>query len=658
MFFINVDAHSIFCFIAAHISHDTHTPHSINVEDVEVVCVICRLKFKKQVLLDCHMLYHTQSVEEYADGDNHIGRCEVTALSGMVRDYRLWCDERVTNIRPWMNAQCELIRTCFLPLMNVFMMRSMFYLRVKLMRVDPVTGVVVESRVICCPSLATEVIVHFEEWFARNVKRAVDNLEKFTSVEGSDWLIECVEDVLFKVSLMDSKSGRGVFELPEKLRKMRAVVNVDCEHSCFKYAVLSVLHYNDVKKHRQRVSKYEQWEEELNFGDLDVECMNVANDVPKFEKLNNIKVVVHVWERGLRGIRYTNRKNTSPRTVNLLLVVNKHGQQHYCGIPQISRLYHHTIQNHTYKHICERCIQTFHSEDAYNTHYEWCIRGRAQIEEMPTQTEYKYTQLGCELSPLRVVYADAECYVEPDENRHMPAAIGMYEVWHENHVSKNAYESFDGEECVVQFLKKLDEMAVEQFNLSNLTRQNMIITPRQQYQFNRSTVCPKCNTTFSKDNYKVRDHDHITGQYRSPLCRKCNTQLILKRNILPVVFHNFKNYDAHLLIKHGIDKFKHWQLSCIPQTTEKFMYLEAKVPVGKTKTNKTIYFTIRFIDSYQFMSSSLATLANNLHTLPHANNLLTKYTSLSSDIVRRKGIFPYSYFSSLQILAETSLPTR
>ena len=57
-----------------------------------------------------------------------------------------------------------------------------------------------------------------------------------------------------------------------------------------------------------------------------------------------------------------------------------------------------------------------------------------------------------------------------------------------------------------------------------------------------------------------------------------------KRNTLPVIFHNLKNHDSHLIIKHNIDKFKDWQLSVIPQTSEKFLNIHAKVPVAKNKT--------------------------------------------------------------------------
>ena len=128
--------------------------------------------------------------------------------------------------------------------------------------------------------------------------------------------------------------------------------------------------------------------------------------------------------------------------------------------------------------------------------------------------------------------------------------------------------------------------------------------------------------------------------------------------MLPVVFHNFKNYDAHLILKHGIGKFPDWKLECITQTTQKFMSLSAKIPVGITRKNRTIYFTINFMDSFQFMSSSLATLANNLETHPITEQLKDRVPSLSPDVLQRKGVFPYSYFTSLAVLDETHIPSR
>ena len=65
------------------------------------------------------------------------------------------------------------------------------------------------------------------------------------------------------------------------------------------------------------------------------------------------------------------------------------------------------------------------------------------------------------------------------------------------------------------------------------------------------------------------------------------------------------------------------------------MTITAQVPVDKTKEGKTVYFKIVFLDSFQFMSSSLAPLANNLDNLPFTEILKRDYPNLTNDIIQR-----------------------
>ena len=48
-------------------------------------------------------------------------------------------------------------------------------------------------------------------------------------------------------------------------------------------------------------------------------------------------------------------------------------------------------------------------------------------------------------------------------------------------------------------------------------------------------------------NHKVRDHCHVTGNYRGASCNKCNLGMKLTKTI-PVIFHNLKGYNSHLLL--------------------------------------------------------------------------------------------------------------
>ena len=220
--------------------------------------------------------------------------------------------------------------------------------------------------------------------------------------------------------------------------------------------------------------------------------------------------------------------------------------------------------------------------------------------------------------------------------------------------------TWQGDQCIIQFLNQLDAFVRRQHReLGNLTRAPMNISELQQREFDLVDACPRCGSTFDEGKHrKVRDHCHITGEYRGPLCHICNSKLRLKRRVLPVVFHNFKNYDAHMLLTSGLGQMQGWALSVIAQSTEKFMSLRARVPVDKTEDNKTVYFDIVFIDSYQFLSSALSTLAGNLDQHPITERMKRDFPSVSDEVLTRKGVFPYSYFSSLDKCQERSLPPR
>ena len=88
---------------------------------------------------------------------------------------------------------------------------------------------------------------------------------------------------------------------------------------------------------------------------------------------------------------------------------------------------------------------------------------------------------------------------------------------------------------------------------------------------------------------KVRDHCHITGKYRGASHLGCNINLKMSKKI-PVIFHNLRGYDSHLIIKE-VSKFD-VKVSVIPNGLEKYMA-------------STINRNLIFIDSMQFMNSSL-----------------------------------------------------
>ena len=276
---------------------------------------------------------------------------------------------------------------------------------------------------------------------------------------------------------------------------------------------------------------------------------------------------------------------------------------------------------------------------------------------MPKDTLFRYQENGDELSPIRVMYADIECYI--DDGTHKPAAIACYEVWHKDLNRQNKMHVWQGEDCILKFLNFLESAVKSQHAFDDeVSRKAMNMTVADKIKFNSCKSCPRCSVKFEDDKVKkVRDHDHLTGKFRNALCSKCNFRLRLRRRVLPVIFHNFKGYDSHIIIKGGLAQMKNSKFDVIAQTREKFMAMTVKVPVGKTKEDKNIFFDIKFLDSFQFMASSLAALANNLTKFPETEKLKKEYPNLTDEIIKRKGVFPYAYFDQLIKLDETCLPS-
>ena len=104
-----------------------------------------------------------------------------------------------------------------------------------------------------------------------------------------------------------------------------------------------------------------------------------------------------------------------------------------------------------------------------------------------------------------------------------------------------------------------------------------------------------CDKLFAAGDNKVRDQYHVTGKYRGSAYWSCNINLKLS-NKVPVIFHHLKGYDTHLIMQE-IGRFD-VKINVKPSGLEKYMAFT----IGKN---------LVFIDSMQFMNSSLDTLVKN-----------------------------------------------
>ena len=139
------------------------------------------------------------------------------------------------------------------------------------------------------------------------------------------------------------------------------------------------------------------------------------------------------------------------------------------------------------------------------------------------------------------------------------------------------------------------------------------MTEDDEMRFKLMDKCHFCGVKYTDKDVHVRDHCHITGKFRGSAHQECNLKLRIKPESLkiPVVFHNLRGYDSHFIMqqigkiangyayKDRKGKNQPLTINAIPNNMEKYMAFM----LGNHLT---------FIDSFQFMSSSLERLVNNI----------------------------------------------
>ena len=152
---------------------------------------------------------------------------------------------------------------------------------------------------------------------------------------------------------------------------------------------------------------------------------------------------------------------------------------------------------------------------------------------------------------------------------------------------------------------------------------------------------------------------------------------------IPILIHN-ASYDTHFIINQLAEEFK-GELNCIGENIEK--YITFSVPIKKGCDNgKKIAYTLRFIDSFRFMSTSLLELVDNMsgnfnsiewkscienNRYEQCKNLIEQLTKKFPSVYQfcngnfskfvlllRKSVYPYEYMDSWEKFDETALPPK
>ncbi|XP_064620678.1 uncharacterized protein LOC135483596 [Lineus longissimus] len=509
--------------------------------------------------------------------------------------------------------------------------------------------------------------------------------------KGSGWIFLEVTKIELHTVKYQPLSGSSYIPLPQQIQRKKAVINVqNTDQLCFRYSVEAAL--LNIPKHTEYVSNYNRSEFDHMFKGLDYPV--TLKDIDKFEK-NNPGLGVNVFtftprqivfkkgeETTIYPARVSERILAEDKYINLLHykedgtsenesmeAVKDNANYHYAWIKNFSRLVSasHSKHNGQVK-VCFRCMKVISASTSelldkwYHEHLDNCVQFECVKVRMPSdgKNNLLFTNLKAQQKHQVVIIADFECSLKKvnqnlgektvQNQQHIPNSYAIYIQYDQSQIARKnkmfTYIQQAEDEDIGEHFANTVTSICEQIGSKILFNPKPMdaLTQQQQTTYNFARNCYLCDKMFTAQNFKVRDHNHFTGEYRGAVHRNCNL-LFNSPKFIPVYFHNLSGYDAHLFVKNLKGR-----LNVIASNSENYISFSKVLPINDDQIE------IRFLDSYRLMQSSLANLAKNLPN-QQKKNLATKFNGEHFDLVTRKGVYPYEWVDSYKKFQRKQLPS-
>lgn len=481
------------------------------------------------------------------------------------------------------------------------------------------------------------------------------------------------------------------------------------DQACFLYAVAA---YFTPKKNRNNKKKLLKVMERKGFN-INVSLPVKVNSISKFEKDNeHLDIKINVLQAEYTRDKYGNPKidvyplRTSPllkkkHIITLLLYQTRAfsddleedeeeifattTNSHYLFVNDIDAFltnYNKQTKQSTKLFFCLNCLNGFHRKSTLQKHKHYCLQHKPCVIKAPDKdsNKIKFNNFNNKFKSRYIGFFDFEamltkpktkcdtCFTQKGMNMcihkatveqdQKPISYSIIITDLDKKVIFNKY--YTGVDCMDSFLETLIN-EIEPLVLEKMqVYKPLIMSKEEENTYKKAVNCHICEKKFNFENdmenglgYKVRDHDHLTGEFLGAAHNICN----LKREEdtkIPLFCHNFSGYDSHFIVK-ALDKensnVEITKLRGLPYNTEKFRTLEINNFV--------------LLDSAAFLGAKLETLAQNLqqtknfkYGILNQMKLYKKHEKRKKKLLLRKGVFPYEYLSKKSVLKEKRLPPR
>ena len=487
--------------------------------------------------------------------------------------------------------------------------------------------------------------------------------------EGSGWTLQSVDNHYINIVKYEPMKGSSYIKLPAELRNSaKSLIHLKNEdNQCFRWCHIRFLNPQD--KYPQRIKKVDkQYIENLDYSGIEFPV--TTKQYNKIEKQNEININVFGNEDKQPYPIYVSKEKYE-NCMNLLLITENQNT-HYVLIKDFNKFMYNQTKHKERKHFCMHCLQCFSCEKVLINHKENCIQvNGTQAIKMPTKDNsiLKFNNFHKQLAVPFVIYADFEAITEkihgcqPNNDKsyteayqkHVDISYGYKIVCCYDDKYTKPVQIHRGEKAVYKFMEAmLEEVKYCKKIMKKEFTKPLRMTKDDEEKFQKANKCHICDKKYTEKDIRVRDHCHITGQYRGSAHQDCNLNFRLTDKI-PVIFHNLRGYDSHFIMqeigeivkKHTYTNKKgeeiQMNINAIPNNMEKYMAF-------------MLGYHLTFIDSFQFMSSSLEKLVSNLpkESLKYTSQI---FKNEKLDLMSKKGIYPYDYIDSFDKFNE-KLPTK
>ena len=490
--------------------------------------------------------------------------------------------------------------------------------------------------------------------------------------EGSGWTIQSVDNHYINIVQYQPMKGSSYIKLPQELRHhKKGLINMkNDDNECFRWCHIRYLNPQD--KNPQRIKKSDkEYINQLDYSEIEFPV--TTKKYNKIEKQNEININVFGYENKQPYPIYISKEKYEKHME--LLLITEDENKHYVLIKDFNRFMYNQTKHEHKKHFCMYCLQCFSSEEVLNNHKNNCIQVNGeQAIKMPDKSNntLKFNNFHKQQPVPFVIYADFEAITEkisgcqPNNNKsfteayqkHTDRGFGYKVVCCYDDKYSQPLKIYRGKKAVYTFLEyMLDEVKYCKKVMKKEFNKPLKMTKENEKKFQKAEECHICEKKYTDKDIRVRDHCHITGKYRGSAHQECNLQLRVNPEEvkIPVIFHNLRGYDSHFIMQEIGAIVKNYEytnkygkkcqmnINAIPNNMEKYMAFM----LGNHLT---------FLDSFQFMSSSLEKLVSNLpkEALKYTSN---RFKDTKLDLMVRKGVYPYDFMDSFDKFDE-KLPTK